>query len=167
MMSCMNCAQKAPILPRMGMSLVYYIVTMLRYIICIDYPDYSRDPWPVAETWRRVWGTDIFFRGRRFLSDCFSEKISIFTANISYDLCFSHVIDQVFWIFTFFSQIFPIFTMLNVVYDPFLTRKPPFLLCSYFSAHPTTLLLKILGGRMHGPSPHLKFMGGTSPPQSP
>src|SRR6218665_515465 len=38
----------------------------------------------------------------------------------------------------------------------------PFLLCSYFRAHPTTLLLKILGGRMHGP-PHLKFLGGPSP----
>src|SRR6218665_1771346 len=25
-------------------------------------------------------------------------------------------------------------------------------LCSYFHAHPTTLLLEILGGRMHGPS---------------
>src|SRR6218665_3764901 len=38
-----------------------------------------------------------------------------------------------------------------------------FLLCSYFCAHPTTLLLKILGGRMHGPSPTSHF-GGTDPP---
>src|SRR6218665_1682580 len=30
-----------------------------------------------------------------------------------------------------------------------------FSLCSYFHAHPTTLLLKILGAPMHGPSPHL------------
>src|SRR6218665_2343785 len=37
-----------------------------------------------------------------------------------------------------------------------------FFLFSYFRAHPTTLLLKILGGRMHGPSPHLKLWG-TSP----
>ena len=58
--------------------------------------------------------------------------------------------------------------MVNVVYDPYITlssqEKPLFiseknsfmtlfLLCSYFRAHPTTLLLKILGGRMHGPSP--------------
>src|SRR6218665_1618380 len=28
-----------------------------------------------------------------------------------------------------------------------------FSLCSYFHAHPITLLLKILGGPMHGPSP--------------
>jgi len=34
---------------------------------------------------------------------------------------------------------------------------------AYFSAHPTTLLLKILGGRMHGPSPTSNF-GGTVPP---
>jgi len=39
----------------------------------------------------------------------------------------------------------------------------PFLLCSYFPTHPTTLLLKILGGRMHGPSPHLKFFGDRPP----
>src|SRR6218665_1139897 len=37
-----------------------------------------------------------------------------------------------------------------------------FLLCSYFCAHPTTLLLKILGGRMHGPSRTLN-LGGPSP----
>src|SRR6218665_821296 len=44
-----------------------------------------------------------------------------------------------------------------------------FSLCSYFHAHPTTLLLKILGGPMHGSSPHLKFLGGPSPspPRSP
>src|SRR6218665_2720932 len=43
------------------------------------------------------------------------------------------------------------------LYDTF------FLLCSYFRAHPATLLLKILGGRMHGPSPHLKFWGDRPP----
>src|SRR6218665_740905 len=44
-----------------------------------------------------------------------------------------------------------------------------FSLCSYFHAHPTTLLLKILGGPMHVPSPHLKFWGDRppSPPRSP
>src|SRR6218665_863416 len=44
-----------------------------------------------------------------------------------------------------------------------------FLLCSYFRAHPTTLLLKILRGRMHGPSPHLEFWGDRPPvsPRSP
>ena len=36
------------------------------------------------------------------------------------------VIDLVLAIFPFFSQTFRIFTLLNVVYDPFLTRKTPF-----------------------------------------
>src|SRR6218665_3172933 len=76
------------------------------------------------------------------------------------------VIDLVFRIFHFFSLIFP---MLNVVYDPFLTRKTFFLLCSYFRAHPTTLLQNIGGGgRMHGPSPTSIFGGRpSSPPRSP
>src|SRR6218665_1441311 len=41
-----------------------------------------------------------------------------------------------------------------------------FSLCSYFHAHPTTLLLKILGGPMHGPSPTSNF-GGTVPQSHP
>src|SRR6218665_3338650 len=56
-----------------------------------------------------------------------------------------------------FSLIFRVFTLLNVVHDPFLTTKPLFLLFSYFRAHPTTLLLKILGGRMHGHAPTSNF----------
>src|SRR6218665_2844788 len=42
-----------------------------------------------------------------------------------------------------------------------------FSICSYFHSHPTTLLLKILGGPMQGPSPHLKLLGGPSPQSSP
>src|SRR6218665_3492196 len=37
-----------------------------------------------------------------------------------------------------------------------------FLVGSYFATHPITLLLKILGGRMHGPSP-TSNLGGPSP----
>src|SRR6218665_3147720 len=44
-------------------------------------------------------------------------------------------------------------------------EKHHFSIFSYFHAHPTTLLLKILGGPM--PSPHLKFLGGPSPPSPP
>src|SRR6218665_2588455 len=51
----------------------------------------------------------------------FSEKNSIFTAKISDD--FFLVIDQIFRILPFFSRILRIFSMLNVVYDLFLTRK--------------------------------------------
>ena len=61
----------------------------------------------MAETWRRVWGDGKLFREPRFLNDVFSEKISIFTAKISDDLFL--VIDQVFRIFPFFSQIVRIF----------------------------------------------------------
>ena len=65
---------------------------------------------------------------------------------------------------------------------PFLDQKsrfqtkniPPwhhFLVSSYFASHLITvgLLLKILGGRMHGPSPHLGFCAPSlqSPPKSP
>ena len=118
-------------------------------------------PGTVAETWRRVWGGQkICLRTK---NNIFFRKISIFRAKISYDHFL--VIDQVFQIFPFTSQIFRIFTMLNVVYDPFLTRKTPFLLCSYFRAQPRTLLLKILGGRMHGPSPPPQILGDR--PQSP
>jgi len=49
------------------------------------------------------------------------------------------------------------------IYGPFFTGKTSmshkipwwhlFLFSSYFRTHTTTLLLKILGGRMHGPSP--------------
>src|SRR6218665_3604096 len=48
-------------------------------------------------------------------------------------------------------------------------EKHNFSLCSCFHALPTTLLLKILGGPMHGPSPHLEFWGDRppSPPRSP
>ena len=43
----------------------------------------------------------------------------------------------------------------------------PFLVS--FPGHPLTLLLQILGGRMHGPFPYLKFWGRPSPqsPKSP
>src|SRR6218665_4048398 len=45
----------------------------------------------------------------------------------------------------------------------------PFLVSSYFTTHPITVLLQILGGRMHGPSPtsHLCESVPQSPPKSP
>src|SRR6218665_1527478 len=52
----------------------------------------------------------------------FRLKMSIFRVKISDD--FFLVIDLV--LFPFFSHIFRIFTMSNVVYDHFLTRKTPF-----------------------------------------
>src|SRR6218665_3152197 len=55
----------------------------------------------------------------------------------------------------------------HYLHSPFLTRKthfPPFWRQNFFS-RPTTLLFKILGGRMHGPSPTSNF-GGTAPQSS-
>ena len=72
--------------------------------------------------WRRPGAefgrTEIFFADQEWR---FLEKMSIFTAKISDDLFFSY--RPGFSDFPFFSQIFRIFTMLDVVYDPFLTRK--------------------------------------------
>src|SRR6218665_433213 len=84
---------------------------------------------------------------------------------------------------TFFSSDFDSLLRFSVSYCikchiwPFLHNKKPsfnkkflddtyFFLSSSFRAHPTTILLKILGGPRHGPAPHLKFLGGPSP-QSP
>jgi len=101
----------------------------------------------VYSQWRRPGaefkGDGKICRGPRFLNDVFSGKISIFTPKISDDLFL--VIDHVF-------QILRFFTVLNVVYDHFFTQKNHcfrkqfldktiFLLCSYFRAHPTTILL--------------------------
>src|SRR6218665_806253 len=72
----------------------------------IEYPP------AVAETWRQVLGDGKNFRGPRMTF--FPEKMSIFTPKISDDHFL--VIDQVFQILRFFP-------VLNVVYDPFFTRK--------------------------------------------
>src|SRR6218665_2951647 len=100
--------------------------------------------------------------------------ISIFTPKNSDDLFL--VINQVFLILTLSVQILCVLIVSNVIYDHFFTTKNPlstkkflddtyFFLSSSFRAHPTTLhvLLKILGGPMHGPSPHLKFWGDRPP----
>ena len=98
----------------------------------------------------------------------FSEKISILAPTNSDD--FVLVIGQVF-------RIFRIFTLLDVVTilssqekhlfpfsrQKFLMTFTFFYSVHYFRPHPTTLLHKILGGRMHGPSPHLKTLGGIVP----
>src|SRR6218665_3834285 len=74
---------------------------------------YMYTPW--AETWRRIWGTQQNFR------DPISGKISIFRVKISDDLFFSHRLGS-----SDFSHLVRMFTMLNVVYDHFLTRKTQF-----------------------------------------
>src|SRR6218665_2556907 len=105
-------------------------------------------------------GTNKFFRGP------ISGKISIFRVKISDDLIFSHRPGSSD--FSFLFQHFPyVYYVKCRIYDHFLTRKTQFSLCSCFHAHPTTLLLKILGGGpMHGRSPTSTF-GGDRPPVPP
>jgi len=128
------------------------------------------DTWCAQGQWRRPgaeFGGGHFFRVPRFLNEVFSEKMSIFTGKISDDLFL--VNDQVF---PFVSQVFRIFYYVTLSSQEqllFRKRIPLWhllLLCSYFRAHPTTLLLKILVGRMHGPCPTSKF-GGDRPPVPP
>jgi len=114
-------------------------------------------------------GRKHFSRGSRFLNDVlFGKNFHFHSQNFWWPFL---VIDQVFRIFPLFSQIFP---MLNVVYEPFLTRTTAiseknsfmtlFLLCSYFCAHPATLLLKILGGTDAWAVPPPQILGEPSFP---
>src|SRR6218665_3449012 len=92
--------------------------------------------------------------------------MSIFRVKISDDVFL--VMELVLWIFPFFSHIFRIFTMLNVVYDHFLTRKTPFFTLFILSrTSDNTTSQNIGGGPMHGPPPPPQILGGTAPPQSP
>src|SRR6218665_2778503 len=93
----------------------------------------------------------------------FSGKISIFRVKISFFL----VIDLVFGIFPFFSNIFRMFTMLNVLYHPFLTRKTHFFTRFILSrASDNTTSQNIGGDQCMGRPPTSNF-GGDRPPQSP
>src|SRR6218665_3183066 len=123
----------------------------------------------VAEAWRRGWGTEKFFADQDFRMTFFPEKFPFSRPKI---------LMTFFLIFLFFFQILRIFTVLNVIYNPFFTRKttisetnslttPFFTLFVLSRASDTTsLLLKLLGGRMNGPSPPQFFLGETFP-QSP
>src|SRR6218665_1836574 len=53
--------------------------------------------------------------------------------------------------------------MLNVVYDPFPTRKIPFFTLFILSRASDNTTSQNIGGRMHGPSPTSYFLGGPSP----
>ena len=117
-----------------------------------------------ARQWRRpgaeFGGTEKFSWTKISEWRFFRKNISIFTAKISDDLFL--VIDQIFRIFPFFSQIFRIFTMLNAVYDPFLTPSFTLFMLSRASDN-TSLLLKVLGERMHGPSLPPQILGDHPP----
>src|SRR6218665_1923866 len=113
----------------------------------------------VAETWRRVWWGRKNFRGPRF-----REKFPF--SRQKFLMTFFLVVDQIFRIFPFFSQIFCILTMLNVVYDPFLTRKTPFFTLFKLSrASDNTTSLNIGGTDAWAvPPPHILGDRPRSPP---
>src|SRR6218665_105777 len=103
----------------------------------------------------------------------FGEKISIFTAKISDDLFFL-VIDPVFRI----SPFFRVFTMLNVVYDPYLTTKTAisennslydtfFTLFVLFARLRQHCFSKYWGDQCMGRPPTSNFGGDRPPPVPP
>src|SRR6218665_2612515 len=80
------------------------------------------------------------------------------------------VIDLVLRIFPFFSHIFRMFTMLNVVYDHFLTRKTQFFTLFMLSrTSDNTTSQNIWGDHCMGRPPPQIFLGDRppSPPRSP
>jgi len=105
-------------------------------------------------------GRKHFFAGQDFWMTFFSAKISddFFSRRPRFS-DFPFLIPDFLYLYYVKCRIWPFPTQ----------QKHLFLLCScsYFRAHPTTLLLETLVGWMHGPSPHLKFFGGTVPPRSP
>jgi len=75
-------------------------------------------------------------------------------------MTFFLVVDLVFRIFPFF---FRIFTMLNVIYDPFLTRKTPFFTLFILSRAPENTTSQNIGGTDAWAVPHLKLFWGDRP----
>jgi len=114
------------------------------------------------------------FRGPKFLNDFFGKKFHFHGQHFWWPFL---VIDQVFRIFPFFSQIFPFFYYVQcVVYNPFVTRTiaiseknsfmtPFFTLFVLLRASDNTTSQNIEGDGCMGRSPTSNF-GGPSP-QSP
>jgi len=113
-------------------------------------------PKAVAETWRQVWGGRKNFLPTKMRF--FSEKISILAAKFSDD--FFLVIDQVFRIFTDFPDLY----FVKCRTWPFPHKKNTLFYTFHTFVHIRQhYFSKYWGGRMHGPSPHLKLWGGPSP----
>src|SRR6218665_787795 len=100
-------------------------------------------------------GTKKFFRGPIL------GKIFIFRVKISDDLFFSHRPSS-----SDFSHIFRMFTMLNVVYDHFLTRKTQFFTLFMLSRTSDNTTSKNMGGDQCMGGPPTSSFGGDRPPQS-
>src|SRR6218665_3056075 len=82
-------------------------------------------------------------------------------------MTFFLVIDLVLQIFPFFSHIFRIFTMLNVLYDHFLTRKTQFVTLFMLSRTSDNTTSQNIGGTNAWAVPPPQILGGASPPPPP
>src|SRR6218665_3876544 len=82
-------------------------------------------------------------------------------------MTFFLVIDFVLRIFPFFSHIFRMFTMLNVVYDHFLTRKPPFFTLLILSRTSDNTASQNIGETNAWAVPPPQILGGNVPPVPP
>src|SRR6218665_3394567 len=82
-------------------------------------------------------------------------------------MTFFLVIDLVLRIFPFFSHIFRMFTVLNVVYDHFLTRKTQFFTLFMLSRTSDNTTSQNIGGDQCMGGPPISNFGGTVPPRSP
>src|SRR6218665_1414431 len=114
--------------------------------------------YPWAETWRRVWGTEKN-RGPNFRMTYLRKKCPVqrrkfqmtdFSRSVG---CMKSAYMILFLtnnLYSISEQIIPPWYLFYSV------RRP------YFATLSITLLLEILGGRMHGPSPNSNFRG-TSP----
>src|SRR6218665_415443 len=140
-------------LPTHGM-----MAACLRDILIYSLPGMGGDLAP------KLGGTKKIFRGPRFLNDVFFGKNLHFQGQNFF--FFSH--RPGFWDFPFFCNIFRMFTMLNVLYHPFLTRKTHFFTRFILSrASDNTTSQNIGGDQCMGRPPHLKLWGGPSPPVPP
>src|SRR6218665_3824426 len=96
--------------------------------------------------------------GRKFSNDLFRKQFHL----ISNDLFLDSILSEILYI-TYMTLLF-LTKSLN--FRQKYSSLTLFLVSSYFSSHPITVLLKILGGRMHGPSATSNFEG-TVPPVPP
>src|SRR6218665_2767561 len=87
----------------------------------------------------------------------------IFAAQFQEKFPFFLVIDLALRIFPFFSHIFRMFTMLNVVYDHFLTRKTQFFTLFMLSCTSDNTTSKNIGGTNAWAVPPPQILGGPSP----
>jgi len=125
--------------------------------ICIGVHPPKQCRRPGAEFWG---GTETFFADQDFWITFFRKKFPFHCKNFWWPF-FSH--RPGFSDFSFLFPNFPYLTMLNVVYDPFLKRKTPFLLCSCASNNTTS---QNIGGTDAWTVPTSNF-GEDRPPSSP